>query len=254
MSCHGLKYNAIDIILPTRDGELNFFAKYYDEFRANNIDILVSSQSAINNCLDKLHFSNFGIENDLPFIPSYENIDDCVGKSYVVKERFGAGSEKIGIDLDKDAAKRYAMTIDDPIYQPFIAGKEFSADAWLNQKSEVIGVVLRHRTKVVLGESQITQTFSDNHLDCMLKNMLSKLHLKGHVVVQGFIDDQNDIYIIECNPRFGGASVCSIEAGLDSFTWSLMEADGHEIKPAFFNRIPLEVEQIRYKKDLYRWS
>jgi carbamoyl-phosphate synthase large subunit len=55
--------------------------------------------------------------------------------------------------------------------------------------------------------------------------------------------------IIECNPRFGGASTTAIAAGLDVLYWSLGEAFGLGLSPVF-KRIAGEVRQIRLPADL----
>ena len=43
-------------------------------------------------------------------------------------------------------------------------------------------------------------------------------------MLQMFITPQNEFFLIECNPRFGGASTLSIKAGLESFKWAYLEA------------------------------
>ena len=62
------------------------------------------------------------------------------------------------------------------------------------------------------------------------------------------------MYIIECNPRFGGASTASILVGLDVFKWSILEAMGKSLKDHPFNRLRKEVTQIRIPKDVYHYD
>jgi carbamoyl-phosphate synthase large subunit len=56
------------------------------------------------------------------------------------------------------------------------------------------------------------------------------------------------LQIIECNPRFGGASTTSIAVGLDSLYWSLTETLNDNEFPVF-HRIPGEARQIRMSVD-----
>jgi carbamoyl-phosphate synthase large subunit len=108
-------------------------------------------------------------------------------------------------------------------------------------------VVLRRRDRVVSGESQVTTTFRNIKFESEAKAILGSLGLRGPGVMQAFIVE-GGLQIIECNPRFGGASTASIAVGLDSLYWSLLETTGHsEIQT--FNRAPIEVQQIRTSND-----
>jgi carbamoyl-phosphate synthase large subunit len=49
--------------------------------------------------------------------------------------------------------------------------------------------------------------------------------LAGHAVVQ-LIDDGEQMHVIECNPRVGGASTLSMMVGLPTISWFLSEASG----------------------------
>jgi carbamoyl-phosphate synthase large subunit len=40
--------------------------------------------------------------------------------------------------------------------------------------------------------------------------------------MQAIIDEADNVHLIECNPRVGGASMLSIYAGLDSFLLVLL--------------------------------
>jgi carbamoyl-phosphate synthase large subunit len=170
---------------------------------------------------------------------------------YVVKERFGAGSRGLGLNLSRDAALAHGAGLQAPIYQPFVKGEEISIDAWLDRAHRVKGLVLRRRERVVDGESQVTTTFSDAGLEAEAKRILESLTLTGPVVMQAFRGDNGKLSVIECNPRFGGASTTAIAAGLDIFYWTLLEAAGGDVGSIPFDRIPGEVRQIRVPSDIH---
>ena len=239
----------IDIVFPTRDGELAFWARHAAKFRENNIFIIISPLESINNCLDKKAFSDFGFTNNLPFIPSAFDINEINSTLFVVKERYGAGSKSIGIGLDKSSSLIHASTLENPIFQPFITGLEISVDAWLDKSFKVKGVILRKRVKVVGGESLITSTFSNIKLEKEIVEILEKLKLSGPIVLQAIIDANERIHIIECNTRFGGASTTGIAAGVDSFFWSILESKNIEVEKYPFIRSSKEIRQIRLTSD-----
>jgi carbamoyl-phosphate synthase large subunit len=241
----------ITAVLPTRDGELMFWARHAERFRQAGIEVLVSEPEGLQLSLDKLAFSEFGTRHDLPMIPSALSVSDLHAESFVVKERFGAGSRAIGIGLDLTQAIAHAATLEVPIFQPFVSGREISIDAWLDHSGRVKGLVLRGRDLVVNGESQITTTFRNEAYETQAAAILNCLKLRGPVVMQAIIDAGGYLHVIECNARFGGASTASIAVGLDSLRWSLLEAAGARIDDYPFLRAVTEVRQVRVPADTY---
>ncbi|GGI54432.1 hypothetical protein GCM10011430_16060 [Oxalicibacterium solurbis] len=247
----GCKKRNIQIVVPTRDGELLFWARHKTHFAAEGIFVLVSEESGIRTCLDKLAFSEIGLRFGLPFIPSSRSPERLGPEPYVVKERFGAGSRAIGLNLTLEEAREHAQFLNDPIYQPFINGIEISADAWLDRNSKIKGIVLRKRDMVISGESVVTTTFQDSQIEAVVIQALTRLNLMGPIVMQILLDRDRGSHIIECNARFGGASTASIQVGLDTFYWGFLEAFGFDLNEKPFERMPGEIRQIRLTHDIY---
>jgi carbamoyl-phosphate synthase large subunit len=250
----GCRERGINVILPTRDGELNFWARNAEAFLAAGIHVIVSSSKAVQRCIDKLEFSEFGQREGLPFIPSALDIAAFASPRFVVKERFGAGSVGVSLNVDRAQAVAAAARMVCPIFQPFIEGLEFSVDAWLDRSSKVKGLILRRRDNVLNGESQVTTTRRDAEIESRAAMVLERLGLCGPVVLQILVDKQRQLHVIECNARFGGASTASIAAGLDSLFWSLMEAAGRNLSDYPFQRVPGEVRQVRVPSDLHYYD
>jgi carbamoyl-phosphate synthase large subunit len=247
----GCQERGINAVLPTRDGELLFWARHTERLQDAGILVMSSSADAINTCTDKLRFSRYGLDNGLPFIPSALSPQALECSRYVVKERFGAGSRTIGIGLELSEALEHGSRLDQPIYQPMIEGTEISIDAWLDKQHSVKGVVLRKRVTVVHGESQVTTTFRDVGIEAQAMHILQTLALRGPVVMQALVTGDSQLQIIECNARFGGASTTAIAAGLDSFYWSALEAAGVDPGPYPFLRAGKELTQVRVPSDIY---
>jgi len=200
-----------------------------------------------------IFFQNLERKNNLPLIYSGLQINEIKNRYYVVKERYGSGSNLISLKLSKKNAIEYAKKIKSPIYQPFINGKEISVDAWFDKKSKLIGLSLRERFVVKNGESQITKTFQNNIIERKFKKVFSHFKFCGPVVFQAIIDKKN-IHIIECNPRFGGATTASINIGLDVFYWTIAEMLGISSDEFKFLRNNIESTQIRIPQDIYRYD
>ena len=241
----------IKIIIPTRDGELKFFSKNKLKFKAKQIHVMISDYQSVEKCLDKYNFSNNNGKLDKYFISTYETIEGLEFKSYVVKERFGAGSLSIGVNLTKEDAIKHSEKLDNPVFQEFIPGNEVSVDAYIDVNNIIKGVVIRKRNLVINGESYITTTIENRELEIQFIEIIYHLKLYGHVVLQAIIDQNNNINIIECNARFGGASSISTKAGLDSFYWTYLESIDLNIDDKIVKKPNYAITQIKYIKDLY---
>jgi carbamoyl-phosphate synthase large subunit len=241
--------NGIGTVIPTRDGELQFWADHARLFEEAGIDVIVSSPAAIRLSLDKRAFAQHGQAHGLPVIPVLEQAEGA--GPFVVKERFGAGSASIGLRLDAAAAAQHALRLDDPLIQPFVAGEESSVDAWFDRHHRLKGLVLRRRDRVAAGESVVTTTYRDAHVEAECKRLLESMQLRGPVVAQVLRDADGRCHVIEVNARFGGASTTAIAAGLDLWFWTLCEADGGDASELTFRRSPGEVRQVRVPCDLH---
>jgi carbamoyl-phosphate synthase large subunit len=244
----GCRARAIGVVVPTRDGELAFWAAARERFARAGVEVVVASVETVARCLDKLAFARFGAARGLPFIPAAEHPDELGPGPYVVKERRGAGSRRLGLGLDRAAALAHGATLDAPIYQPFVDGPELSVDAWMDRGGVPRGVVLRRRDVVVDGESQVTTTFRDPALETAAVAILRALELRGPAVMQA-IHTPDGLRVIEVNARFGGASTASIAVGLDLLYWSLLEAHDPAATPRFA-RAAREVRQVRLPADI----
>jgi len=247
--------NNIGIIFPSRDGELIFWAKYKGKLEELGFNVVVSPLLSVRVCLDKLEFYRFGHRNGFSFIKTFNEFENMSSNNrYVVKQRFGAGSKNIFLNISKSEAIDIARDLPEYIFQPFIEGREFSVDAWLDKHNELKGIILRYRDLTIHGESQITTTFRNHKIEKKLAQNLRQLKLSGPIVMQAIIDKNSDLHVIECNPRFGGASCLSIKAGLDSIYWSICEAFGYNVNELPFDRTDVQIRQIRVPKDTYEYD
>jgi len=245
-------------VIPTRDGELAFWSRHRAALAAAGIAVLVSAPEAVQRCLDKLEFAAFGQQAGLPVIPTSLHLDTLAADTiplprraaFVVKERHGAGALILGLNLPYAAAVAHAQTLQEPIFQPFIAGREISVDAYVDRAGRVHGLVARTRDVVVRGESQVTTTLIDPALEARLVPIIETLGLYGPLVLQALLTDDGGLHLIECNCRFGGASTLGIAAGVDSFFWFLQEAAGADLSQFPFRPAPGPLRQVRAAADV----
>lgn len=241
------KKQGIKAIIPTRDGELSFFAQHRELLHKNQIACLVSPLKTITSCYDKLLFCQQLSSYKFPVIPTSTDIKSLNCHSYVVKERFGSGSNAIGLHLNALEAKAWGAHLKHPIYQPFIEGKEYSVDLYIDQQGQPQGAIARVRELVIDGESQITTSIRYPELEALCLKAATRLGIYGHAVCQVISDVSHHFHLIECNARFGGASTLSVTLGLKSFEWFIQESLKQALPP--FNRSLQEARQIRFAED-----
>ena len=102
----------------------------------------------------------------------------------MVKERFGSGSKLIGLNLSKTNAQKYKNILENPIFQPYISGEEFSIDAYITKKGRAQGLVIRKRKLIVNGESKISNVVKNKKLELITKKLIKSFNFSGHIVLQ----------------------------------------------------------------------
>ena len=188
---------------------------------------MISDISSVERCNDKLYFYSSSKELNIPVIPTFPKLNNIECNSIVVKSRYGSGSSNIGLNLSKKDAYRHAEKINDPVFQPYIKGREFSAETWIDEKGRCNGLALRWRIHVVNGESHQSKIFSNEDWGKSIIDVFEKIKgLQGHCLAQIIADKNGKLHLIEINPRLGGASPLSMEAGLNSIEWFINESNG----------------------------
>ena len=244
------KAGGIRSIIPTRDGELLFFAENKELFNTNGIAVMVASPEGANTCLDKKAFFNsLNSQHSLSPIATFSHPDPDYGDRWVVKERFGSGSKNILLDLSVEAARSSLSRFENPVCQPYVEGPEFSVDLYIAQDTTPKGCVVRTRDVVIHGESQVTTTADRPDIEKTCLEAAAAIGLTGHALFQIIEDIRGNLKILECNCRFGGASSLSVAAGLDSFYWFFREFLGDDLSDVSFLHSRAGLRQIRYAED-----
>lgn len=237
----------VDLVVPTRDGELLRLAMLKDRLQAMGIAVAVADPAAVEACLDKAVFATRCAEADIATIPTATTLDDVDSELLVVKERFGAGSRSVGLGLSRDEAAMHAHTLAEPIYQPLVAGAEYSVDVFSSRHNGFVGGVARTRDRVFAGESQVTSFADRSDLVELARSAVDALGVTGHAVLQ-VIDEGHRPVIVECNVRIGGASPLAFAVGLKTPQYLVQELIGEAPTP--LRLAPFPAQLIRRPDDL----
>jgi carbamoyl-phosphate synthase large subunit len=238
----------ISLIVPSRDGELAFFARYKATFKSHGVDVHVCEPDVLLTCQEKDRFAAALRKNNLPPIPEV----DPASADYPIFVRpitgaAGRGAEKIFTPAQLANHTQYGPLL----YHPFVEAPEFSIDVLMTLcGTSALQAVVRRREVVIAGESKVTSIVSHPKLEALAERLGEALGLVGHNTVQAFDDVERGLMFIEVNPRFGGASNCSIQGGLDSPARiiGMVRGDETALKP---RPIRTGLTMYRYSDDIF---
>ena len=204
--------HGVRLIVPTRDGELARLAAAKDRLAGEGVMALVPSPEALAICHDKRAFVAFCVEHGFGVPRTYAPGEQPKQFPVFVRPVAGAGGKGAGViaraqDLPDDASL---------LVQDLETAPEWSVDVLLDLEGAPLQAVARRRIVVRDGEAVKSRVESAPILTEQALRLCGELGLVGHNVVQAFHVPGEDPRFIEINPRFGGASNLSIQAGLAS--------------------------------------
>ena len=211
--------NDIKLIVPTIDTELKKLSHYRELIESKtDAKILVSDEKVVDICSDKTLTQLFFEDNGFGVPVQYTVSEVVEGKAkfpLFIKPKDGSSSVNV-FKIDNEAHLQFfADYISDPIIQEFVSGTEYSVDVFCDFDSNPITVVPRIRLATRSGEVLKGRTCKDKAVIEDVLKVVDVLKPVGQVTIQCMKTDSGIKYI-EINPRFGGGSPMSIDAGADS--------------------------------------
>jgi len=208
--------NNIRLIIPTLDTELELLSRNRNIFEESKIEIVLSQEHFIKICNDKnltaKFFNQQGISTPKIYHPSK--------LEYPVFVKPKNGSNSKGIYFAKNISEIPPVHLKSPemMFMEFMDPniyEEYTVDAYYSKDNNLICAVPRIRSKVVGGESNQGIT-KKNYLLKMIKTKLSNIPgAVGCITLQFFVNkkNENEVYGLEINPRFGGGYPFAYNAG-----------------------------------------
>lgn len=239
----------IGYIIPTRDQDLVYFSSRISQLLEQGIKILMSDAKTIATCTDKHAFHSACVVHGLPVLPRMTVKD--LRFPCVAKEVYSSAGKGVHFLLTQEALEDLMAKLPETefLFEPLVAFDEFTIDAFFNAAGECVQAVARQRMLVVGGESKVSQVVNNPLLVELAQRLGEHFSFFGHVTIQAFYH-QGQAFLIEVNPRFGGASNLSIVAGLDSPRKLIAAVCGDTLKANEVNPVQYGMKMLRYSKDL----
>lgn len=251
----------IRILIPGNDDELLILAKYRKRIESLGVMVMVSNYKAIEICSDKLKFIKFCAKNNFETadLITRRGIEEKTLKfPLFINERFGRGSRTAFKVNNMNQLEFYLQMLKKPIVQQYIDADEYSIDLFADFNGKVISVIPRLRLSTLAGESVLGVTKNGKKLISECIRLAQALKLIGQVNIQCFLDS-GKVKFTEINPRFGGGSSLSIEAGCDSPQFLVQLARGKKVK-SIVGKFKINLLMTRYIESIFaekgkvKWS
>jgi carbamoyl-phosphate synthase large subunit len=224
---------AVDVVVPTVDGELIPLAARRAQFEAAGVRLVLAPLATLEVCLDKwaLHARCHGHVRTPDTVLVDEAFDPaCAPLPAIVKPRVGSGSR--GIHRVEDGGELGRLERDGSLLvQELLPGAEYSLDVLTTGEGRVIAVVPRERLKVDSGIAVTGRTRHDERLERIGREVAELIGLRGIANVQVKGDTRGNPALLEVNPRFPGTMALTVASGPDMPWLCVAEQLGQAMPP-----------------------
>lgn len=212
----------IDILLPLFEREFILLNENRFKFQQLGVTLLLSSKEVVAAFNDKWLSYEFFIKNSIATPASYtkdkiyEHLHNKIEIKYplIIKPRDGMGSSNVFKAKNEKELLFFMEYVEEPIIQEFVKGTEYTVDVFCDEEGTVISAVPRIRLQVRAGEVSKTKSVNNKEIINRTLEICSKIKFLGPVTIQ-FIEDKNNIWCIEVNPRVGGGVPLSFSCGIN---------------------------------------
>lgn len=257
---HICEVEKVNMLIPLYEREFSLLYRNLKAFEVSGTTILLSSEHIIETFDDKyktfLFFKSNGINTPVTYIKA--DIELKIKEKYelfkfplIIKPAKGMGSKDVFKINNYKELEFFKDYVENPVFQQFICGKEYTIDALFDLQSNVISIVPRGRIEVKSGEVSKSRTVKDEKIINAAYALCKKLKgAKGPITIQCIVDQSGDIYFIEINPRFGGGVPLTFEAGVNYGKYLEMMYNQERIEPIIGQFE--EVMMLRYDEAVFR--
>jgi carbamoyl-phosphate synthase large subunit len=244
------KKHKVDLLIPTRDGELVRIAKMRGKLAEIGTHITLGDADALAACMDKGRLHDFCVEHGFPVLDASDVTDRAAFPVFIRHRNSSITGGGILVE-DRASLEQLALKMDDHLVQSFVEDREFSCDVLSSLDGKPLQAVVRERLRLVNGESWRSQIVDMPVLEKLALDLAGALKLCGHNLIQMFWCEKKGAHIIEINARFGGGTNLSLKGGLASPERLLLMLEG-KLEAAYRPRtIETGLMSLRYGRDVF---
>lgn len=216
-----IKEKEIGGILIWNDKDFLYMNQIKEELEKLNVTIISPEPLKLEICNNKLKTHEFASENNFLMPTLYKKIEEIKKFPVILKPYDGAGSMDIYIANNIEEARSDFNKIKskNPIIEEYIEGEHYTVDIFSDYNGTPFCIVPRKRIKVHGSEVLIAKIELEEKIIEFSKKIAIVLKIIGPINIQFIVDKNKKIYLIEINPRIGGGTDLTIEAGANFEKW-----------------------------------
>jgi len=243
----------IKAVLSLIDPELSVLAHNRALFEQAGVCLVIPGAEAVEACYDKYATQALLMRRGMEHIKTYRGLDEFNDRSaagevafpVVVKPSFGSSSQDVYIVQNHQDLVCLYNRVDRPIIQEFIAGRDYSADVYVDLVTkEPVAVFTKLKLSVTGGGADKALGVYEPVLEEFAVHMAQEFELLGPVDMD-FFWSGNRLVLNEINPRFGGGYPLAHHSGLNFINLLINNLQGTANKTALGNYKP-GVSMVKY--------
>lgn len=217
------KKEKIDCLFALIDPELSLISKNKARFLEIGVTPLISSYESVELAFDKYEMYKYLSSNGFKCAKSYidkekfyKDLDaGLISFPVFVKPYKGSASININIVNSKEEIDTLFNVYDDLLIQEFLDGQEIGADVYIDPISKkVVSIFTKEKIKMRAGETDKARSFKDKKLFSLIVSLVEKIGYE-YMIDMDIFRINDEYYISEINPRFGGGYPHAYECGVN---------------------------------------
>lgn len=213
----------IDAVISLIDPELEVLVNNKDKFDERNIKLILSPKRMIDIAFDKQATHDYLNQIGLPVVPTFSEIDNVYNfikdkeEQYplIIKPNKGSASEGIEIISSYVELTEIFKKKQDYIIQPFYKNKEYGIDVYIDMlNGHLVDVFIKEKLNMRSGETDKSVSIHHDKIMDLVQKFVHNTDFRGPIDIDCF-EYNNEFYISEINPRFGGGYPHAFESGVN---------------------------------------
>lgn len=251
------KKENIDGVLSLIDPELVFLSKYENQFRNLGVTVVGSSYELCEMSLDKYLMYKWLKKHGYKCAKSYMNLEKFyndinageISYPVFVKPSRGSGSTAVSRADNRRSVDLLLCHHNGFMVQEYMDGQEIGADVYIDMISrKVVSIFTKKKIKMKAGETDKAVSFKDDRLFDFIEKFVDDAGYTGQIDIDLF-QKEEDYYISEVNPRFGGGYPHAYECGVNHMELIINNLNGIR-NDVQIGRYPEGVYMMKYS-DIY---
>ncbi len=222
----------VDLLFSINDFELPLLAKHKEYLESTGTKVVVSDSEVIDICWDKKKTNTFLKANGFDIPKEYFDPSEITENSFplIIKPRFGTAS--IGVEtadnqaefdtvyayskmkVAKSAISRNEVYGKDILIQQRVTGVEYAIDVINDLSGNYCGTIIKKKLGIRGGDASLVVTENNPRIEAFGQALSKALGHIGNLDCDIFVND-DAIYCVDLNPRFGGAYPFSHLSGIN---------------------------------------